>query len=331
MSNKRALITGVAGQAGSYLADYLLSLDYEVIGMVRRSATAYHWRLSEALKHPKFILEEADITDLSSLIYLFNRYRPHEVYNLAAQSHVWTSFRQPNTTWDITGQGGLNVLEALRMTELIYTSRLYQASSSEMFGLAYSYAEDGTKIQNFDTPFMPQSPYSCAKLAVHHMVRVYRQSYKPFFGCCGVLFNMESPRRGSQFVTRKITKYFFDRFCGKTKDKLKLGNLNSYRDWGYSKEYVTMMHAMLQKDKPQDYIICTGETHSIDEFLNEVGHLYNINPYHYIEHDKNLERPSEVDFLRGDYSRASLYLGWKPQTTFRELVAIMVNEENGLD
>lgn len=328
---KRAVILGCNGQVGSYMADYLLEKKYKVIGLIRRSNSASLWRLEKAKQSKNFELVEGDITDLSSLVGVFSKYKPDEVYNFAAQSHVATSFVQPATTWAITGQGGLNVLEALRLSKLIEKTKLYQASSSEQFGSEFTYdKKTKRKYQDINTKFVPQSPYSCAKLAVHHAVRVYRQSYG-LYGCCGITFNTESPRRGSNFVTRKITKYFYMLKHGLVKDKLHLGNLDSYRDWGYTPEYVVAMHAMLQQKKPRDYVICTGKTHKISDFLQEVGNLHNIEAHKHTIIDESLKRPSEVDYLCGNPEETNKLLNWYPKIDFKNLVKIMVENENGLE
>lgn len=328
---KKAVILGCNGQVGSYMADYLLSKKYKVTGVVRRSNSASLWRLQKAKQNKNFELIEGDITDLSSLIEIFSKYKPDEVYNFAAQSHVATSFSQPTTTWDVTGQGGLNVLEALRLSKLIEKTKLYQASSSEQFGYEFTYdKKTKKKYQDINTNFFPQSPYSCAKLAVHHAVRIYRQSYG-LYGCCGITFNTESPRRSVNFVTRKITRYFHMLKNGNIKEKLRLGNLDSYRDWGYAPEYVVAMHAMLQQKKARDYVICTGKTYKVSTFLEEVGKLHGLDPYKYTIIDESLIRPSEVDYLCGNPEETNKLLDWYPKVDFKDLVKLMVENENGLE
>lgn len=359
---KTALITGINGQDASYLAEFLLERDYKVVGMKRRSASSSLWRLKDIIDNTNFELVEGDITDFSSCLSLIQTYKPAEVYNLAAQSHVGTSFSQPLYTMDVTGRAVLNLLESIRLSDS--SAKFYQASSSEMFGSnATFYIPDHMRANEFDvkdiekykndinsglikiyqnenTRFSPQSPYAVAKLAAHNLVKLYRECYG-MYAVGGILFNHESPRRGSNFVTRKITKYFYHLLRQGVPDKLKLGNLDACRDWGYAKEYVEAMWLMLQQDNPKDYVIGTGETHTVKEFLEEVIiYLYNKGNTDnnwlnwialFIEIDENLKRPAEVPYLKADASLAEKELGWKAKTSFKELVQIMCEQENGKD
>lgn len=327
---KTALITGITGQDGSYLADFLVEKNYKVIGLHRRSSVNNFERIKHLLENPKFSLEEFDITDPSGCIRVCEKYQPEEFYNLAAQSHVGTSFKQPSTTLEINTIGVVNLLEALRI--ISPNTKFYQASTSEMFGAnsTKEWSEANQRMeqyQNEETPFAPQSPYAIAKLASHRMVHIYRESYG-LFACCGILFNHESPRRGENFVTRKITKYLGELTNGfLSQDKyvpLKLGNINAYRDWGHAKDFVRAMHLMLQQDRPQDYVIATGETNSVKDFLYHSFKLFDLNYEDHVEIDPSLYRPSEVEYLKGDSSKAQSSLGWRPEITFRDLVIDMV-------
>lgn len=328
---KTALITGITGQDGSYLADYLLNHnDYSrVIGLNRRSSVNNTTRIHHLLHNPKFVIEEADLTDPSSIKDLIIKYQPDEIYNLAAQSHVGTSFKQPSLTLCVNTIGVINLLESILKHS--YNTKFYQASTSEMFGQEFStgeiYENDILYIEKFQdetTPFRPQSPYGASKLASHNLVRIYRDGYG-LFGSCGILFNHESPRRGVNFVTKKITNYIGKLQNGLTNDKLKLGNLKSCRDWGHAKDYVRAMHMMLQSDKPDDFVIATGDTHSIEEFLEIAFNLINKDYRDYIEIDPELYRPAEVDYLRGNPAKAQQLLNWKPEISFENLVQDMVN------
>jgi len=362
---KTAVVFGVTGQDGSYLTDLLLSKDYRVIGVARRSSVDTTERLDENIKNVNFTVIEGDITDGFCVSDIINKYEPEEVYNLAAQSHVGTSFKQPTLTWDVTGGGCLNILEAIRVSPRVDDIRFYQASSSEMFGKNFTLTDDG-KYQDENTAFMPQSPYAIAKLAAHHLVRNYRDSYG-IHASSGILFNHESERRGENFVTRKITKWIgrflawekqnsplppsLCRFGTSEEDiymprermyldmiktpifpKLRLGNLKARRDWGHAKDYVRGMWLMLQQDEPDDYVIATGETHSVEEFLEHAfrhAGLGNWNQYVYI--DPEFFRPAEVDYLLGNPSKARRKLGWEPEIKFRRLAELMteadINEE----
>lgn len=349
---KVAIVTGVTGQDGSYLTELLLNKDYKVIGIRRRSSSEKSLeRIHHLVSHSNFVLVEADITDSGCVLNLINQYMPDEVYNLAAQSHVATSFSQPAYTMQVNMLGPLNFLEAIRLINP--SCKFYQASTSEMFGKNFDIL-GGTKYQDENTAFLPQSPYAVAKLAAHHLVRLYRDSYN-LFACCGILFNHESERRGEQFVTRKITKWIgeFSRWSEQEfksigivlpeeKDdvlvygrptkyslkKLRLGNLDAYRDWGHAEDYVEAMYLMLQHDTPEDFVIATSETHSIREFLNlafkEIG-IDDWTPFVVI--DPEFYRPAEVDWLLGKTNKARKLLNWKPKITFENLVKRMVRSD----
>jgi GDPmannose 4,6-dehydratase len=317
---KKALVTGITGQDGSYLAEHLLDQNYQVIGLHRRSSTVNTHRISHILHNPNFLLEEYDLTDPSGTNRIVSKYQPNEIYNLGAQSHVGTSFKQPTTTFEIDAVGVINLLEAIR--NFSPNTKFYQAGTSEMFGRNYT-LKNGEKYQDENTPMLPQSPYGVAKLAAYHMVEIYRSSYD-IFACCGILFNHESPRRGENFVTRKITRYISDVVNNKTSEKLKLGNLNAYRDWGHAKDYVKAMYLMLQQKSPKDYVIATGQTYSVQQFLDISFKLMNLDPQKHVEIDPELFRPAEVDYLKGDPSLAMKDLGWKPDYSFDDLVKDMV-------
>jgi len=327
---KTAIIFGVTGQDGSHLADLLLEKNYKVTGVTRRTSTDNTTRISHILNNKNFQLVGGDITDSSSVLNIFkNHGEVDEVYNLAAQSHVAVSFNQPGLTWDITGKGCLNILQSLVDLNMI-GARFYQASSSEMFGKNYDIELGMTsesKYQNEETKFLPQSPYAIAKCAAHYMTRLYREGYG-LHASAGILFNHEGPRRGETFVTRKITKWIGDYVkSGRSLDfpKLRLGNLDSYRDWGYAGDYCEAMWMMLQQDEPDDYVICTGETHSIREFLDIAFKEIGIDDWSsYVVQDPEFYRPAEVDYLRGDSSKANKLLGWEPRNSFEDLVKMMV-------
>lgn len=323
MNKKVALVTGVTGQDGSYLTEYLLEHNYSVVGLIRRSSNLNLSRLSSILNVPEFKLEEFDLTDPASCSGLVQKYQPSEFYNLAAQSHVGTSFKQPNLTINVNTLGVINILEGIRVFSP--ATRFYQASTSEMFGYSFSIDND-KKFQNEETPMFPQSPYGAAKLASHNLVRIYRSSYN-IYGSCGILFNHESPRRGENFVTRKITKYIGRLMNGKTNEKLSLGNLSAKRDWGHAKDYVKAMHLMLQQDTPQDYVVSTGESHSVEDFLIKAFNIINLNWKDYVLIDPDLYRPAEVDYLHGDSTKARQILGWKPEYSFDQLVEEMVKAD----
>ncbi len=314
---KKALITGITGQDGSYLSELLLQKGYKVYGMVRRSSSANLQRLEGILQHPSLKLVHGDLGDASSVNHLVKTIRPDEIYNLAAQSHVKISFDVPEYTADVTGVGALRLLEAIR--ESGSPTRLYQASSSELYGRVEK------TPQREDTPFQPVSPYAVAKLFAYWTTVNYRDSYG-IYACNGILFNHESPRRGENFVTRKITIAAARIKLGLQKE-LRLGNLDARRDWGYAKDYVEAMWKMLQQSKPEDYVIATGETHTVREFLEETFGYLKLDYKKYVHIDKSYLRPIEVNLLRGDYSKAKKKLGWKPRTSFKELVRLMADAD----
>lgn len=321
---KTAIITGITGQDGSYLSELLLEKEYNVIGCHRRSSTNNLNRVNHLLSNPRYKLTEFDLTDPSGVTQTVNKYQPDEFYNLAAQSHVGTSFKQPSTTFEINTIGVTNILEAIRHHSP--HTKLYQASTSEMFGRNYSSEKDGRKYQNEKTEMLPQSPYGVAKLASHNMVEIYRSAYS-LFGCCGILFNHESSRRGENFVTRKITKYIGKLVRGETKERLKLGNLDAHRDWGHAKDYVRAMWMMLQREQPEDFVIATGETHSVKEFLDLAFKSVQLNSDDHVEIDPDLFRPAEVDYLCGDPTLAKEKLGWEPEMSFTDLIDDMVKSD----
>lgn len=319
---KKALITGITGQDGSYLAELLLSKGYEVHGIIRRASTFNTARIDHLYQDPhvnnvKLFLHYGDISDSTNLIRLLYKLQPDEVYHLAAQSHVRVSFDIPEYTGDVTGLSTTRILEALRETGV--KSKFYQASSSEMFGNAPESPQSET------TPFRPRSPYGAAKIYAYWVTVNYRESYG-MFASNGILFNHESPRRGETFVTRKITRAVA-RIKSGLQSRLYLGNLDAQRDWGYAKEYVEAMWLMLQQPEADDYVIATGETHSVREFLEEAFSYAGLNWQDYVAIDEHYYRPAEVDLLVGDASKAEKKLGWKPRTTFRELVRLMVDAD----
>ena len=328
---KIAVITGINGQDGSYLAEYLLEKNYTVVGLHRRSSTNTSYRIDHLLTNKNLILEEFDLTDPSSCNYILDKYKPHELYNLAAMSHVATSFKQPSTTFQIDTIGVVNLLEAI--VHISPQTRFYQASTSEMFGANYStrtnpQTNEIEYYQDENTPFAPQSPYAVAKLASHRLVQIYREAYN-IFSCSGILFNHESPRRGENFVTRKITKYIgqLENHILHNKSKLHLGNLQAKRDWGHAQDYIVAMSLMLQSDSPDDYVISTGQTYTVEQFLVRAFGLVNKNYTDYVYIDPDLYRPCEVNFLRGDCSKATNKLGWKPKVSFDTLVQQMVTSD----
>jgi GDPmannose 4,6-dehydratase len=319
---KKVLITGITGQDGSYLAELLLDKGYEVHGIIRRASTFNTGRIDHLYKDPhingvRLFLHYGDIADSTNLIKLLYRIQPEEIYHLAAQSHVRVSFDIPEYTGDVTGLGTVRILEAIRETGL--KARFYQASSSEMFGKVSEVPQRET------TPFHPRSPYGAAKVYAYWATVNYRESYG-MFACNGILFNHESPRRGETFVTRKISRAVAHIKAG-LQDKLFLGNLDAKRDWGYAKEYVEAMWLMLQQENPDDYVVATGETHSVEEFLEEAFSRVDLDWRKYVELDPKYLRPAEVDLLIGDASKARTVLGWQPATTFSELVRLMVDAD----
>jgi GDPmannose 4,6-dehydratase len=333
---KKAFITGITGQDGSYLADLLLSKNYEVHGLVRRASVPNRHRLehiyeqarqktrtfpeygAEIEKRSNLVLHYGDLADASNLARLLEKIQPDEIYNLGAQSHVRISFDIPEYTGQVTGLSVFRLLEAVRENKI--KTKFYQASSSEMFGNAVETPQKET------TAFRPRSPYGCAKVMAHHAATNYRDAYGLFI-CNGILFNHESPRRGENFVTRKITKAVAEIKAG-LRDHIYLGNLDAKRDWGYAPEYVEAMWLMLQQEKPDDYVIATGETHSVREFVETAFSLASIKNWQkYIKRDPVYYRPTEIDLLVGDITKAKKTLGWQPKVKFKELVKIMLEAE----
>lgn len=313
--NKLAFISGITGQDGSYLAELLLAKGYNVAGLIRRSSSTKRDKIDHLYGmygRKQFRLYYGDLSDSSVLNRLISDLKPDEVYNLAAQSHVRISWDIPEYTSDITGLGALRLLEAIRNN--YPKAKYYQASSSEMFGAA-------KPPQSENTIFYPRSPYGCAKVFAYNITKNYRESFG-IFTCNGILFNHESPRRGENFVTRKITINAARIKLG-LQDKLYMGNLDAKRDWGYAPEYCEAMHLMLQHDTPDDYVVATGETHSVKEFLEEVFAYHKLDWKKYVEIDERLVRPAEVDILLGNAGKAYKVLGWKPKVTFKELAKIM--------
>jgi len=324
----RAFITGITGQDGSYLGEFLLSKGYEVHGLIRRASTFNTGRIDHLYVDPhnpeaKLYLHYGDLTDSGQLTNLIYQIQPQEVYHLGAQSHVRVSFDMPEYSGNVTGLGTTRLLEAIRRSGV--TTKFYQASSSEMYG-------DAPAPQSETTPFRPCSPYAAAKLYGYWMVTRYREGYH-LFACNGILFNHESPRRGETFVTRKITRAVAHIVAGQ-QDKVFLGNLEARRDWGYAPEYVEAMYRMLQQETPQDYVIGTGETHSVKEFLAEAFDYVGLDWSKHTEIDPRYCRPTEVEFLQADSTKARRELEWNPRITFRNVVRIMVDcdvEALGLD
>ena len=326
MPNKRALITGITGQDGSYLSEFLLEKGYEVHGVIRRTSTFNTDRLEHIYQdphnpHARLFLHYGDLTDGTTLRRIIEEVQPQEIYNLGAQSHVRVSFDSPEYTVDAVGIGTLRLLEAIRdyQQRTGLEVKFYQAGSSEMFGQVQEVPQ--TEI----TPFYPRSPYACAKVYAHWQTVNYRESYN-LFACNGILFNHESPRRGETFVTRKITRAIAKIVAGQ-QNKLYLGNLDAQRDWGYAKDYVRAMWLMLQQDSPDDYVVATGETHSIREFLDIAFSYVNLNWQNYVAFDPRYLRPTEVDLLVGEPIKARTKLGWQPTVDFPGLVKLMVDSD----
>ena len=314
--DKIALVTGATGQSGSYLIELLLQKGYKVIGIKRRSSSLNTERLDHIFDSPRFVLEYSDLSDSESLWKILMNYKPDEIYNLAAQSHVRVSYDIPVYTADIVALGTLRLLEAYKNT--CPEAKFYQASSSEMFG-------NSPYPQNEGTIMNPASPYACAKVFGYNIVRNYREAYN-LFASNGILFNHESPRRGETFVTRKITMAAARIKLG-LQDKLYLGNLDAKRDWGHAEDYVKAMHMIMQHDEPDDFVVASGETHSVREFLNCVFDCAGLNPDKYVEIDERLFRPQELDVLCGDASKAKKILKWEPRVSFTELARGMYEED----
>jgi GDPmannose 4,6-dehydratase len=317
----KALITGITGQDGSYLADFLSAKGYQVHGLKRRSSSfnterVDHLYVDAHNSGAKFFLHYADLSDASSLAWCLAEIRPDEIYNLGAQSHVKVSFETPEYTSDVVGLGTIRLLEAIRRTGL--QCRFYQASSSEMFGSTPA-------PQSENTMFHPRSPYACAKVFAHYATVNYRESYG-LHASCGILFNHESPRRGETFVTRKITRAVAH-ICRGLQDKVYLGNLDALRDWGFAGDYVKAMWAMLQQDRPDDYVIGTGQSHSVREFAEAAFAHAGLDWRDYVVIDARYFRPAEVDDLRADASKARRVLDWQPEVDFQQLVALMVDAD----
>jgi GDPmannose 4,6-dehydratase len=308
----RALVTGITGQDGSYLAEFLLDKGYDVYGMVRRSSVENFYRIEHIRNKLKFV--QADLLDQLSIIDAIKESKPDEIYNLGAMSFVPTSWKQPVLTGEFTGLGVTRMLEAAK--HMNKDVKFYQASSSEMFGKVREIP------QNEQTPFHPRSPYGVAKVYGHYMTVNYRESYD-MFTCSGILFNHESPRRGLEFVTKKVT-YGAAKIKLGLADSLYLGNLDTKRDWGYAKDYIEAMWLMLQQDKAEDYVISTGETHSVKEWVESSFQCLDLDWEKYVKIDERFIRPADVDLLVGDYSKAKKQLGWKPKVGFKQLVKIMV-------
>jgi GDPmannose 4,6-dehydratase len=322
LASKKALITGITGQDGSYLAEFLIQKGYEVHGLIRRASSFNTSRIDHLYHDPhvhgvNLFLHYGDLSDSTNLWKLLHNLKPDEVYNLGAQSHVKVSFDMPEYSGDITGIGTVRLLDAIH--EIGLNCRFYQASSSEMYGKVQEIPQKET------TPFHPRSPYACAKVFAYWTTVNYREAYG-MFACNGILFNHESPRRGETFVTRKITKAIAYIEAG-LQEKLFLGNLDSSRDWGYAPEYVEAMWRMLQEDEPDDFVVATGETHTVREFLDEAFAYAGLDQQKYVETDPRYFRPSEVDYLIGDSSKAKKKIGWAPKTTFHDLVRIMVDAD----
>lgn len=321
---KRALITGITGQDGSYLAELLLAKGYEVHGVIRRASTFNTDRIDHLYQDPhhqgnRLHLHYGDLADSVQMVKLLYALEPSEVYNLGAQSHVRVSYDIPEYTGDVVGLGTVRILEAIREAGLVKKVRFYQASSSEMYGKVQAVPQTET------TPFWPRSPYACAKVYAYWLTVNFRESYG-LHASNGILFNHESPRRGETFVTRKITRAATRIKMG-LQNSLYLGNLSAKRDWGYAKEYVEMMWLMLQQDVPDDYVVATNETHSVQEFCEEAFSLLGLDWKAYVQHDTRYERPAEVDLLIGDPAKAKRQLGWEPKVRFKDLVKIMVDAD----
>lgn len=317
--SKTALITGITGQDGSYLAELLLNKEYKVHGLIRRSSSFNTARINHIYNHPNLTLHYGDLVDAGRLSELMHSIKPDEVYNLGAQSHVKVSFDMPVYSLDVDAVGTARLLESIRAAGLSETCRYYQASSSEMYGKVLETPQSET------TPFYPRSPYACAKVASYWLAVNYRESYG-MFACNGILFNHESPRRGETFVTRKITRAATRIKLG-LQNELILGNLSACRDWGFAGDYVEAMWLMLQHDKPDDYVVATGETHSVQEFGELVFSKLDLDFNKYVRIDSKYFRPAEVDLLLGDPTKISNTIGWKPKVDFNGLVDMMIESD----
>ena len=314
---KNALIFGITGQDGAYLSQFLLKKGYNVFGTFRRTSHKCFERLEEMGTYEEITRIKADLADPSSIQAAIRQSQPDEIYNLAAQSFVGASFQQPILTSDITGLGTLRVLDAVK--ENVPDAKFYQASSSEMFG-------NFPGIKDENSPFIPRSPYGVAKVFAHHMTNHYREAYD-IFACCGILFNHESPLRGIEFVTRRIT-YNLARIKYKKTKKLSLGNIYAKRDWGFAGDFVEAMWLMLQQKKPDDYVISTGESHSVEEFLTLASEYAELGDWHnFVDIDESIMRPTDIDELLGNSSKARNQLGWKPKLSFKELIKLMINHD----
>ena len=314
---KKALITGITGQDGAYLAEFLLGKKYKVYGTYRRLSTPNFWRLQYLNIFDKVHLIPCDLIDSDSLFEAVDISKPEEIYNLAAQSYVGASFEQPISSGEISGLGVTRLLECVR--KICPATKVYQASTSELYG------NNSYTHQDEETPFSPSSPYAAAKLYAYSIVDIYNKGYG-LFSCNGILFNHESPIRGLEFVTRKITNAVAKIKLG-LENKLVLGNLDAKRDWGYAKDFVEAMWLMLQQEEPHAFVIATNETHTVKEFAKEAFSVVDLDYQDFIEIDKRFLRPADVNYLRGDYSRASKILNWQPKTTFKELVKLMITED----
>jgi GDPmannose 4,6-dehydratase len=314
---KTAFISGITGQCGSYLAELLLKKDYVVIGLIRRSSTITTSRISNILNHKNFKMEYFDLLDTNCIYRLLEHYRPHEFYNLAAQSQVRVSFDVPEYTMNVNGVAVGNILEVLR--KVSPKTKFYQASTSEMFG------NNPERPYNEKSRLQPASPYGCAKVMAHNLVQNYKESYG-LFASCGILFNNESPRRGEEFVTKKIVKHSLEVSMG-LREKLILGNIDAKRDWGYSKEYMEAIYMILQHHEPDNFVVATGETHSVREFVEIVFKKLQLDFDKHLDYDRTLQRPEEVKELIGDASKIKLLLGWEPKTKFEDLVELMLKAE----
>lgn len=314
---KIALITGITGQDGAYLSKFLLDKGYRVVGLSPRRSSNTLWRLAYLAVDKYIEYVEGDLTDVSSLVRAIEKVKPDEVYNLGAQSFVGTSWQQPILTAEVTGMGALNILEALRLTRP--DAKFYQASSSEMFGMVQE------SMQSETTPFYPRSPYGVAKLFGHWMTKNYRESFN-IYACSGVLFNHESPLRGIEFVTRKVTDAVARIFCG-LQTELRLGNIDAKRDWGYAADYVEAMWLMLQQEEADDYVIATGQTSTVREMCEIAFNYVGLDYEKYVVIDSTLYRPAEVDILLGNPAKAKKKLNWEPKTSLEELIQLMVNAD----